>query len=70
MGKSCFGLLFVKFQSIFKLDTDSPTTSRFAKCALAFSVAFLVLSSFAPLYQYTEGYQVEGEIGILDFTDQ
>jgi murein DD-endopeptidase MepM/ murein hydrolase activator NlpD len=65
-----FGLLFAKLQSIFELGIESPIASRFAKRVIAFSVAFLVLSSFVPFYQYTEGYQVEGDMGVLDFTDQ
>ena len=41
-----------------------------AKRILAFSAAFFVITSFIPLYQYTEGYYLEGEMGILDFTEQ
>jgi len=52
------------------LNTDSPIACRLTKRIVAFSVAFLVLSSFVPLYQYTEGYQLEGEMGILEFTNQ
>ena len=37
---------------------------------MAFSAAFFVLSSFVPLYQYTEGYQLNEQLGIMDFTEQ
>jgi murein DD-endopeptidase MepM/ murein hydrolase activator NlpD len=69
-GKSLFGLLSAKFQLLFRLNSDSPMASRLTKRILAFSLAFFIVTSFIPLYQYTEGYQLEGEISILDFTDQ
>ncbi len=38
---------------------------RLAKRTLAFSLAFLLATPFVPLYQYTEGYEVEGaDLGI------
>jgi len=43
---------------------------RLAKRVITFSAAFFVLSSFVPLYQYTEGYQLDVGMGIEDFTGQ
>ncbi len=64
--KTLFGLLF----SFFKLDSGNPIASRLAKRVTALSIAFLVMSSFVPFYQFTEGYQIEGDPGVLELTEQ
>jgi len=63
-------MLFGKLQSILRLEKDNPAISRLTRRLVVLSVAFLVVSSIVPLYQYTEGYQIEGEMGIVEFTDQ
>jgi murein DD-endopeptidase MepM/ murein hydrolase activator NlpD len=68
--QSFFGLVVTKVQSVFKLNTGSPMATSLAKRVLAFSAAFFVITSFIPLYQYTEGYYLEGEMEVLDFTEQ
>ena len=63
-------MLFERLQRLLKLNTDNPIACKLAKRVIAFSVAFLIFSSFVPLYQYTEGYHLESDIGVLDFTEQ
>ncbi|MBU1682468.1 M23 family metallopeptidase [Patescibacteria group bacterium] len=62
--------MFEKLQTTLRLEVDNPIISRLTKRIVAFSVAFLIMSSFVPLYQFTEGYQMDGEMGIVEFTDQ
>jgi murein DD-endopeptidase MepM/ murein hydrolase activator NlpD len=69
-GKSLFGLLFVKLRSVFGQNSESPTACRLTRRILAFSLAFFTITSFAPLYQYTEGYQYENDMGASDITQQ
>jgi len=67
--KSLFGLLASGLKFLFKVNSN-PIASQLGKRVMAFSAAFFVLSSFVPLYQYTEGYQLDEELGIMDFTEQ
>jgi murein DD-endopeptidase MepM/ murein hydrolase activator NlpD len=64
--KTLFGLLF----GFFRIDTGNQIASRLAKRVITISIAFLLMSSFVPLYQFTEGYQLEGDYGIVELTDQ
>jgi murein DD-endopeptidase MepM/ murein hydrolase activator NlpD len=64
--KTLFGLLF----SFFRVNSGNPIAARLARRVIAISVAFLVMTSFVPLYQFTEGYQLEGDFGIVELTDQ
>ncbi|MBU0727411.1 M23 family metallopeptidase [Patescibacteria group bacterium] len=67
--KSFFGLLFTKLQSFLEVESDNPIIARLTKRIAVFSVAFLLVSSFIPLYQYTEGYQAEGDYGVMEYTE-
>ena len=57
-------------QSLLRLDIDNPVASRLGKRVIAFSVAFFVISCFIPIYQFTEGHQLEGDFVVFDFTEQ
>lgn len=69
-GKSFFELLRGNIQLMFKLNTDNPVTASFFKRLFAFTAAFFVITSLVPLYQYTSGYYLEEDMGIIDFTSQ
>lgn len=71
MRESFFAGVTNKLCNIFRLQTDNPATVRLAKRIVTFTVAFLLLTPFVPLYQFTEGYQPIGEnYSVMDFTEQ
>lgn len=62
--------MLTKLQSFLRLESDNPIICRLTKRVVAFSAVFLIVSSFIPFYQYTEAYQPEGDMGVIDFTAQ
>ena len=65
-----FGALGNRLQSLLRLDIDNPVATRLGKRVIAFSVAFFIISCFAPMYQFTEGYQTDDDFVVFDFTER
>ncbi|MBN1258178.1 M23 family metallopeptidase [Candidatus Peregrinibacteria bacterium] len=55
--------------NLLRIPNGNPIVSRLARKIIIISAAFLLLSPFIPLYQFTEGYQLD-EPGVMDFTEQ
>jgi len=68
-----FGTLFNKLQSYLQLNTGNPVVTRLTKRLISFSLAFFILTSFVPLYQFTEGHTIndlEAGMSYLELTRQ
>lgn len=51
------------------LNGSNPVINRLIKRITAFSVAFLLVSSLVPFYDYTSGNHNVDEMGVMDFTN-
>ena len=64
-----FGLLAELPEKLFKIPNGNPVVVSLARRILIMTVAFLILMPFIPMYQFTEGYQLD-EFNVMDFTEQ
>ena len=69
---SFFDAIVLKLQAFFRLETDNPMIARLVRRVLVFSLAFMLITPFVPLYGITEGYNyTDGEgLDFMTLTEQ
>lgn len=66
-----FNLLPKKLKNLFALQDNNVNITPFVGKIFATTLAFLILMTFVPVYQETEGYYAAGEgLDIFEFTDR
>ena len=64
-------MLFDRFQSALRLNGDNPVVNRLTRRLISLSLAFFIVTSFVPLYQFTEGQNTFDEgLTYLELTNQ
>lgn len=63
-------MLTQKLLALFNLQNDNPTVNQFTRRIVSFTLAFLIITPFIPLYQFTEGYYLNEDFDLMEFTEQ
>ena len=70
-GKNFIGSVFDKVQAWLHLNGDSPVVTRLTRRVISFSLAFFIVTSLMPLYQFSEGQNLQEEgLTYLELTNQ